>query len=781
MRVSVSPSPEVENAISVDVPRRSPLGSFFGLYRTTLDGELLDGNDALARIYGCDPARFQAWTTDSGFCFYAEARRREEFLRLLHAEGSVRAFESPVRRHDGMLAWISESAESMRDSSGAILWIEGVVEDITERKQAEVQRHDSEEKLLTLIGSVEDSLWSVDANHRLITFNAPFIRMFVELTGYVLKAGDRLTDLIPQDWREEESAFYDRALRGERFVVEQRYTSFTGERFYELAFNPIYGMEGVSGVAVISKDSTDRHRTQVELKMAKSSAESANRLKGEFLANMSHEIRTPMNGIMGMTSLLLRTSLAPEQREFVNTVRVSGESLLTIIDDILDFSKIEAGKLQFENIEFDLQEAVDTSLDLFAPTAAGKGLELGAILRPDVSTSLRGDPSRLRQVINNLLSNAIKFTESGEVILTISVIRRGSERVLLEFQVRDTGIGIDSASQGKLFEAFSQADGTMARKYGGTGLGLAISKKLVALMNGDIRVESVLGQGSAFTFQAEFGLGKARESLSDQDGIPVLVITNNTTTRCLLGEYFSGKKVAPTFAASLEAAHGFIARSCVPFPATVVDLAWSLDDLRHLADALAAKYSDLKPNVIALTPIIGSSSEFEPIPGVQLLAKPIKQRRLCNLAKLSSTQSKTQFPLEIEVGAGVEQTSAADAVRILLAEDNVINQKVARGMLRNLGHVADVASNGEEVLVALKVKTYDLIFMDCQMPVMDGYEATRRVREMEIGQPIIIAMTANALPGDRERCLNAGMNDYLTKPIRPDALREKIAKVRGKQ
>ena len=752
-----------------DRARGPDLRSLFGLYRTTPAGELLDANDELARMYGFPSARaLHAAAGEPGFSFYAEERRRDEFLRQLEAGGIVRGFESAIRRTDGATVLIREHAQATRDAAGAILLIDGLVEDLAAGLPRDEERHDSEEKLQTLIGSVEDSLWSVDADYRLITFNAPFIRMFVELTGYVLKAGDRVTDLIPQDWREEEIVFYQRALRGERFVVEQRYLSFTGERFYELSFNPIHGPGGVSGVAVISKDSTERHRVQLELKTAKSAAESASRLKSEFLANMSHEIRTPMNGIMGMTDLLLRTPLAPDQREFVNTMRVSGESLLTVINDILDFSKIEAGKLQFETIDFDLREVVETTLDLFSAPALAKKLELGALTRPGVPTGLRGDPGRLRQILNNLLSNAVKFTEKGEIVLTVAAARQDAARVLLEFQLRDTGIGIDRAGQARLFEAFSQADGSMARRFGGTGLGLAISKRLVGMMHGEIRVDSVPGKGSVFTFTAAFERGAPAAPPPEARGRRVLIVSDNLTSRYLLGEYLRG--TTWRLAWNFEMAHGLAAAE--PFDAAIVDLPCTPEELKHLAAAVGGAAG---AGLIVLARPGQRPAAFETTDNVRVLHKPLKQWRLMEMLE---AVDPVIAPGETAVPAPPE---ASRALRILLAEDNTINQKVACGLLRNLGHVPDIAANGEEVLAALERGAYDLIFMDCQMPVMDGFEATRRVRALPIKQPLIVAMTANALPGDRERCLAAGMDDYITKPIRPEMLRDQVEAARGSE
>jgi CheY-like chemotaxis protein len=388
-----------------------------------------------------------------------------------------------------------------------------------------------------------------------------------------------------------------------------------------------------------------------------------------------------------------------------------------------------------------------------------------------VPARLRGDPSRLRQVISNLLSNAVKFTEQGEIVLTIALVRQDAAKVLLEFQMRDTGIGIDRAGQARLFEAFSQADGSMARKYGGTGLGLAISKRLVELMQGAIHVDSVPGKGSVFTFTAEFEQAQQEAAASAQlEDWRALVVSDNPTSRFLLGELFSDRQAGWRLAWNFEMAHALIEEAKdSTFDAAIVDLPCTADEVRQLAETIGTT-GRCQARVIVLT-LPGQRIEgLDEIPGVQALSKPIKQRRLLGLVE---TVAPAEAPAETE-----RTTTAERGLRILLAEDNTINQKVACGILRNLGHSADIAINGEQVLAALADAAYDVIFMDCQMPVMDGFEATRRVRAMQIAQPKIIAMTANALPGDRERCLACGMDDYITKPIRPEMLREKLAGVR---
>jgi PAS domain S-box-containing protein len=544
----------------------------------------------------------------------------------------------------------------------------------------------------------------------------------------------------------------------------------------------------VIGTLGVTKDITHLKETEVELARARDAAVESSRIKSEFLANMSHEIRTPMNGVIGMTGLLLDTEMTPTQREFAETIRNSADSLLTIINDILDFSKIEAGKLTFEKIDFDLVETVEGALDMFAERARFKGIELACEIPPEIPTGLRGDPGRLRQVITNLLGNGIKFTEKGEVIVRLAMEKESVDDVTISFSVKDTGIGIPADVQERLFQAFTQADSSTTRKFGGTGLGLAISRQLVSMMGGEIGVRSEAGKGSTFWFTArlEKQTGPVRPAPSiyfrDLFDLRVLVVDDNATNRQILRHQLYAWKMQKGSASdgfeALELLRA-AAKEGRPYELALLDMQMPEMDGMTLAKSIKADPAIASTRLIILTSMGNMHTQEElKAAGVDaFLVKPVKQSRLfdCLISVLGRSAAEHVFAkpaTDSKAEAPIAVTAHVQKARILLAEDNIVNQKVALAQLRTLGFTADIAGNGHEVISALKLAPYDIILMDCQMPEMDGYEATRLIRHAEKADagpkaPIhIIAMTANAMSGDREKCLSAGMDDYLSKPVR---------------
>jgi signal transduction histidine kinase/DNA-binding response OmpR family regulator len=622
---------------------------------------------------------------------------------------------------------------------------------------------------------MDDGVVVLDAENRVLVVNAAAARLLKSTNEHII--GRPIGSV---------SATFGRLAEAGTSEGDIDFGAGSVKRICEVRVSPLRDKRNqLIGRVLTIRDVTASRAAARELDEARKAAEVASRAKSEFLANMSHEIRTPMNGVIGMTGLLLDTSLSPEQRDYAETVRNSGEALLTIVNDILDFSKIEAGKLEIESAGFDLHLVMEEVNELLAHRAEEKGLDLLLQYPAGLPRHFVGDAGRIRQILMNLVGNAIKFTEKGHVLisLTCEPVEHGKPHVRLA--VNDTGPGIPGEKLGLLFEKFKQLDGSSARKYGGTGLGLAICKQLIGLMGGSIGVESSLGAGSTFWFVLPLQLDAHAHAIpapaAELRNLRVMIVDDNEVNRRLLHEQLKSWEMRDeSFAEPQRALEALRAAQETRDPYRMVLLDYQMPEMDGVALARAIKADPRTRGVlVVLLTSVGRWSEVRPLEGVAIdasLVKPVRQSQL--LTTLAATWSKkladssASTPKPENGSTAMKEALAARFLgapaRVLVAEDNAVNQKVAVRLLEKLGLRPDVAANGCEVLRMLEMAPYDLVFMDCQMPEMDGYTATREIRRSETAgrRLAVIAMTAEAMTGAREHCLASGMDDHITKPVK---------------
>jgi PAS domain S-box-containing protein len=710
---------------------------------------------------------------------------RDEELRLMVDGKVIREQEKHVLS-DGRVRYLESVKSPLHSPSGQLIGLAGISRDITqqvEREEALIQAKKDAEQSASVIQAIfenlEDQFYYKDRNSKILGGNRAFLKSR-DVESIEKLIGKTDIDIHPAPLGQQ---LYDNEQRqmaeGEVTRIRERHVRKDGTvEYIESVKCPMRNEKGeVIGVAGISRDVTKQVENEKFLIEAQQEAEAANKAKSAFLAMMSHEIRTPMNGVIGSASLLLGTELTPQQQEFVHTIEVSGENLLTIINDILDYSKIEAGKIELEKAPFNLRECIEDAFDLFVQPAAKKNVELLYYVGPDVPKMLIGDTTRLRQILVNLMGNAIKFTENGEVHLKIHNLTddKTQQHCQLEFAVRDTGVGIADEHKDKLFQAFEQADSSSTRKYGGTGLGLTISRKLTELMDGKIWFESEAGKGSTFFFTVTLPIasreGHKAEHLPIETlkGKRALIVDDNETNRWLLSDQLAQwGMLSESFEHPEKALQHLVDGH--GYDVALIDFQMPGMDGSDLAKKIYRL--QLKPAL----PVIILSSSCEHIPAdpsiSARLSKPVKIGKLCDQILRSLAEQKAESKPKTVVGTQI-QPKKKRSMRILVAEDNPINQRIAQLMLQQLGcESVVIVSDGEAALAAVMDATFDVILMDVQMPTMNGLEATRRIREYtgRSDKPWIIALTAGVMQEEQKAAANAGMNQFLAKPLNTEQL-----------